>query len=227
MKKLRGVLRAAAALVAGMIVVALFTWGVAGEGERARAILSSAPSAQVGEGSASQVEWGALPAEVVAWVEVPGTNINEPVAQASSEAPNAYLYRDALGQGAYGTPYIDCDCAVTSRLVVVYGHHMSDGSVFADFANFADEAYAREHGRIVVYRRGCDPLTLEVVAVDVVDASRERLVIDQSAAFDEVVTGADLVIGDVSGARQLFAFVTCSYQTSNSRTIVYGIPQNE
>lgn len=36
---------------------------------------------------------------------------------------------------------------------MVYGHHMSDGSVFAGFASFIDEGYAQEHDEIIVYKR--------------------------------------------------------------------------
>lgn len=171
-----------------------------------------------------QIDWASLPDEVIAWVEVPGTNIDEPIVQASQDVPNAYLHVDALGQGDYGTPYIDCDCSLDSRFVMVYGHHMSDGSVFADFARFVDEQYARGHDGIIVYRREGPTLLLEPVAVDVVNASRENLVIDQEADFKEIIDRSELVLGEASEDSQLYAFTTCSYQTRNSRTVIYATP---
>ena len=169
-----------------------------------------------------QIDWDSLPAEVVAWVEVPGTSIDEPIAQAMPDVPNAYLYRDVFGQGAYGTPYIDCECTIDSRFVMVYGHHMSDGTAFAEFADFIDEGFAREHSRIIVYKRSGDTLELMVCAVDIVNASRERLVIDQEEGLEEIIGTPDLQLADTSDASQLFAFTTCSYQTRNSRTVVYA-----
>ena len=169
-----------------------------------------------------QIDWDSLPAEVVAWVEVPGTSIDEPIAQAMPDVPNAYLYRDVFGQGAYGTPYIDCECTIDSRFVMVYGHHMSDGTAFAEFADFIDEGFAREHSRIIVYKRSGDTLELVVCAVDIVNASRERLVIDQEEGLEEIIGTPDLQLADTSDASQLFAFTTCSYQTRNSRTVVYA-----
>lgn len=171
-----------------------------------------------------QIDWASLPDEVIAWVEVPGTNIDEPIVQASQDVPNAYLHVDALGQGDYGTPYIDCECSLDSRFVMVYGHHMSDGSVFADFASFTDEQYAREHDEIIVYRREGPMLHLEPVSVDVVNASRESLVIDQEADFKEIINRSDLVLGEASEDSQLYTFTTCSYQTRNSRTVIYATP---
>ena len=169
-----------------------------------------------------QIDWETLPPEVIAWVEVPGTTIDEPIVQASPDAPNAYLYMDVMGQGAYGTPYIDCECSLDTPFVMVYGHHMSDGSTFADFASFIDEAYAREHSEIILYQREEETLHLKPAAVDVVNASRERLSIDQSLPPIERIAGSDLILEEVDGAGRLFAFTTCSYQTWNSRTVVYA-----
>lgn len=179
--------------------------------------------AETGQGRPErQIDWDSLPESVIAWVEVPGTSIDGPVVQASKDAPNDYLYVDALGQGAYGTPYIDCDCTLDSRFVMIYGHHMSDGSVFANFASFIDEAYAREHAEIILYQREGPTFHLTPIAVDVVNASREILVINQEADFKERLSSCDLVLSDASEDNQLFAFVTCSYQTKNSRTILYA-----
>ena len=169
-----------------------------------------------------QIDWDSLPDSVVAWVEVPGTSIDDPIVQAIPDAPNAYLYLDALGQGAYGTPYIDSECSIDSRFVMVYGHHMSDGSVFADFASFIDPGYASEHSEIIVYKRGGEVLYLHPVAADVVNASTETLVIDQGGNLEEYASAADLVLEEASAEERLFAFATCSYQTRNSRTIVYA-----
>lgn len=169
-----------------------------------------------------QIDWDALPPEVIAWVEVPGTTIDEPIVQATPNAPNAYLHIDAMGQGAYGTPYIDCECSLESLFVMIYGHHMSDGSAFADFASFIDETYAREHGEIILYQREGETLRLAPIAVDVVNASREKLNIDQDLAPIKRIAGSELVLEKPEETGQVFAFTTCSYQTWNSRTTVYA-----
>lgn len=174
-----------------------------------------------------QIDWDSLPETVIAWVEVPGTCIDEPIVQATPDAPDFYLTVDAMGQGAYGTPYIDCECSIDSRFVMVYGHHMSDGSAFADFASFIDPGYASEHSRIIVYKRGGEVLDLAPIAVDVVNANRESLVINQEADFNKVISGSDLLIKEPDQDGQLWAFATCSYQTRNSRTIVYVTLRSE
>lgn len=219
MKKMKRPLAIASLICAAIVTALLATWLSAIVDE---SIDQGDPAPiHIEDDGRRTIDWGSLPESVIAWVEVPGTSIDEPIVQASQDAPNAFLHIDALGQGAYGTPYIDCDCTIDSRFVMVYGHHMSDGSAFADFANYIDENYANEHDEIIVYKRSGDVLELHPVAVDVVNASRESLVIDQKTDFSEMVSKSDLVICEPEENAQLFAFTTCSYQTRNSRTVVY------
>ena len=168
------------------------------------------------------IGWDTLPAEVVAWVQVPGTSIDEPVVQATADNPNAYLYTDALNWGAYGTPYIDCECTLETDFVMIYGHHMSDGSTFADFAKYSDPTFAQAHSKIILYERSGAIHTLDVIAADIVNASSERLDIPKKEAFDQTIQACDTVILTIESPEQLWAFSTCSYQTSNSRTVVYA-----
>ena len=221
MKKIKRPLAIAAILLAAIATSLLATWLSAIVEEEPPGI-EAATSADPDSPTGRTIDWEALPDEVIAWVEVPCTGIDEPIVQATPDAPNAYLYADAMGQGAYGTPYIDCECSIDSRFVMVYGHHMSDGSVFAPFASYIDEGFARENGRIIVYRRTGETLELKPVAVDVVNASRERLVIAQEGDFREMVDSSDLILREPNNEGQLFAFTTCSYQTRNSRTIVFA-----
>lgn len=226
MKRIRKAARITSVIVASILTALIVTVLCAPEEDRI-AITEMMEGLGGQEEPGRQIDWGSLPAEVIAWVEVPGTGIDEPIVQATPDSPNAYLHRDALDQGAYGTPYIDCECSLDSRFVMVYGHHMSDGTAFADFAHFVDEGFAREHRRIIVYKRSGETLELEVCAVDIVNANRERLVINQEDDLEGIVRSSDLQLSDPSEAEQLFAFTTCSYQTWNSRTVVYAIHNPE
>lgn len=219
MKKLEKLTGVLSVILLSVAFAALVTYVTAPEDERTD--LDGMIASSEDAGQERQIDWESLPPEVVAWVEVPGTSIDEPVAKASPDAPNAYLYKDVMGQGAYGTPYIDSECSLDSPFVMVYGHHMSDGSAFADFASFIDESYALEHGEIILYQREGETLHLAPIAVDVVNASRERLRIDQSIPPAERVAGSDLVLEEPEGISRIFAFATCSYQTWNSRTVVF------
>lgn len=229
MKRIRKAARGTSVIVAAILTALVITVLCAPEEDR-KALIDALESTSDREEPGRQIDWDSLPAEVVAWVEVPGTGINEPIVQATPDSPNAYLYKDVFGQGAYGTPYVDCDCSIDSRFVMIYGHHMSDGSVFADFASYTDEGYAREHNRIIVYKRRGETLELEVCAVDIVNANKE-LVGTQFDSYAEMhdyvkssIRNSDLVLIQPQRSDDLFwTFATCSYQTDNSRTVVYTL----
>ena len=73
---------------------------------------------------------------------------------------------------------------------------------------------------------------LRVVAVDVADADEERVHAsfgsdgERVASLNERISSSDLVLeeADLSDAK-VWAFATRSYQTSNSRTVVYAIEE--
>ena len=72
--------------------------------------------------------------DVVAWIQIPGTQINYPVVQGKDN--DYYLHRDLNGQkSTAGTIFLDyADQADFSSLHnVLYGHHMKNGSMFKTF----------------------------------------------------------------------------------------------
>lgn len=176
------------------------------------------------------IDWDALPASVVAWVRVPGTTVDYPIVQGRPESPDFYLTHDAGGErSAWGAPYIDAGCAqgAESPLVIVYGHHMSDGTMFAPLAQYSSRGFAEGHRTIRVYTRE-NAIELEVFAADVVDASSEgkRTNFAGAAELDaylgDKLSQCEVVLEDSADIAHAWAFVTCSYQTSNSRTVVYA-----
>ena len=176
------------------------------------------------------IDWDALPASVVAWVRVPGTTVDYPIVQGQPESPDFYLTHDADGgRSAWGAPYIDAGCAqgTESPLVIVYGHHMSDGTMFAPLAQYSSRDFAEGHRTIRVFTRDKE-IELEVFAVDVVNASSEgkRTDFTDAAALDaylgDKLSRCEVVLEDPADVAHAWAFVTCSYQTSNSRTVVYA-----
>ncbi len=176
------------------------------------------------------IDWEALPASVVAWVRVPGTTVDYPIMRGEPESPDFYLTHDVGGErSAWGAPYIDAGCAqgAESPLVIVYGHHMSDGTMFAPLAQYSSRDFAKGHRTIRVYTRE-KAIELEIFAVDVVDASSEgkRTDFADAAELDaylgDKLSRCEVVLEEPADVSQAWAFVTCSYQTSNSRTVVYA-----
>ena len=104
---------------------------------------------------------------------------------------------------------------------------MSDGTMFAPLAQYSSRGFAEGHRTIRVYTRE-NAIELEVFAADVVDASSEgkRTNFAGAAELDaylgDKLSQCEVVLEDSADIAHAWAFVTCSYQTSNSRTVVYA-----
>ena len=174
------------------------------------------------------IDWDALPGCVVAWVRVPGTTVDYPIVQGDEADPDYYLTHDIYGDASvWGTPYVDAGCrdGTRSPFVIVYAHHMSDGTMFGPLEQYADEAFAAAHRTILVYTRE-GTVELEVFAAAVLDANREGVRTDFADAaelqgyVDERLERCEVVLDHPEDAGRVWAFATCSYQTANSRTVV-------
>ena len=182
--------------------------------------------------------WKSQNSDVIGWVTVPGTGVDLPICQAPASDPTYYLTHDVHRKwNFYGCPYLDAECAeegFDSSLAMVFGHHMSDGSMFAEMASYSNEGFLDEHRQILVQT----PETkyeLTVVAADIIDSYREYKVLgfETQDEFDGwwVATWekADVTRPcELAGLDSIKAFVTCSYGPWNGheRTIVYAV-ENE
>lgn len=68
--------------------------------------------------------------DFIGWIKIDGTNVNYPVMQTPNK-PDFYLKRSFdKSYSDYGVPYIDEACMTgISNNLVIYGHHMNDGSM--------------------------------------------------------------------------------------------------
>ena len=93
------------------------------------------------------VDWDALRAinpDIVAWIYIPGTVINYPVVK--GEDNDYYLShdfnKDAAWLASYGAIFMDYrnNPDFSDMSYFLYGHHMNDGSMFADIVSMSDQA---------------------------------------------------------------------------------------
>ncbi len=90
--------------------------------------------------------------DIVAWIQIPGTNIDYPVVQGDDN--DAYLHRDFEGEeSAAGTIFLDFESQSDMRGYnnIMYGHHMRNGSMFRDIVYYKDEDYFKEHQYFEIY----------------------------------------------------------------------------
>ena len=172
--------------------------------------------------------------QIVAWLTVPGTDIDCPVVQAPADNPEFYLRHDIFGTWNYaGCPYVDASCpkGVDSPCVLIYGHNLTGESetMFADFAQYVDEDYARKHARIVLQTQD-ETRELTVWGAAVVEGTSplNRTAFESEADLTDyrglLLSRANMVLDGAAWDRDtLYVFCTCSYSTyRNERTLVFA-----
>lgn len=92
--------------------------------------------------------------DIYAWIEIPGTKINYPVAQ--KKMNDDYYLNHAIDgtKDKKGTLFTESAFNHTDfndSVTVIYGHDMKDGSMFGRLQNYSKEAYFNEHRTIKVY----------------------------------------------------------------------------
>lgn len=171
--------------------------------------------------------------DLVGWLRVPGTTIDYPVLQ-TPESPDYYLYRDFYGKDSiHGCIYAyePCDVAKPSDQIVLYGHKMKDGTMFAPLLSYRDEAFFKTNPVIRFDSIG-EHRTYEILSVFVTSAAEgegfpfyDFVDAADEAEFDAYVaqikslslydTGVDAVYGD-----KLLTLCTCEYSIENGRLLV-------
>lgn len=104
---------------------------------------------------------------------------------------------------------------------------MSDATMFAPLAQYSSRDFAERYRSIWGFTRE-RAIELEVFAADVADASSEGKHTDFANAAEldayirDKLSRCEVVLEKPTDVAKAWAFVTCSYQTSNSRTVVYA-----
>ena len=85
-------------------------------------------------------------ADTIGWLRIDGTNINN-VVMFAPDTPGKYLHMDFYGKWSYrGTLYVAENCDVrTADNILIYGHHMKDGSMFGSLISYKDAAFRAAH----------------------------------------------------------------------------------
>lgn len=85
--------------------------------------------------------------DMVGWIHIDGTRIDYPVMQTPTD-PTYYLKHDfEKNYTDYGCPFMqaDCDALCPSDNLIIYGHNMKDGSMFADLAKYRSKDFWQTH----------------------------------------------------------------------------------
>lgn len=200
--------------------------------------LSKYPNIRLPEGIMPKYAYlYAINQDLAGWLKVPNSIIDVQVVQGADNSE--YLKKDFYGNySRYGCPYIDYrnDPKYLQKNTIVYGHHMSDGLVFADLKKYQSIEGFQE-SPVIQYDTLYRSYTFKVYAafvtnskeVDdgdyifnytVTDFGSNDKFMEYIAAVDErkyYTTGVDIQPTD-----KILTLSTCSYEFSDARLVVIG-----
>lgn len=87
--------------------------------------------------------------DLYGWITIEGTKIDYPVMYTPAD-PEYYLHRSfEKKKTASGTPFIDGACYEGCGNLLIYGHHMNNGSMFGALLDYAEESFWETHPTVV------------------------------------------------------------------------------
>ncbi len=179
-------------------------------------------------------ELAVINSDIKGWIKIDHTVIDYPVLQ--SEEPTFYLDHDyEKNRSRYGSIFIDSNCkdGAKSKNILLHGHHMKDGQMFAAILKFSDAEFCKICPTITFEAPDCDENKWKIFSIFKTNTRPEQGKIFNYLVFsfgDDksflnyiyqlkirslVDTGVDISPND-----QIITLSTCSYEFDDFRTVL-------
>lgn len=180
--------------------------------------------------------------DIVAYVEIDGTNISYPVVQTTDNS--YYLYKNYKKEYSEdGSIFLDKDVnlSLPSCNFLMYGHNNQNAAMFSELLNYKNKSYYEEHPKIrFVTNKSDEEYDILACFYSRVYYTHEKNVFryyyfvnaGTKADFNEYVTNclqASIYDTGISAkyGDQLLTLSTCSYHTENGRFVVVARKAND
>lgn len=187
-----------------------------------------------------EVDWDALRAinsDIVGWIYVPDTNVNYPIVWKDHD--DQYYLKHNFGDNSTGQFGAEYGCIMlsgynqpdwTDQVNIVFGHHLRNGSMFSQLADFYENSEAFNAHRTYYVLTPQGNFKLDSFACDKVPGSSKDIVIPNfntdiglinyiEARYEASSVTPDPPGEDPADIKQVFAFSTCSAPDNNNRII--------
>ena len=173
--------------------------------------------------------------DIVGWINIPDTVIDYPVLMPPEDDDSFYLYRNYKKESTkFGSIFIDptVDLENNYKNIVIHGHHMKDGSMFANLMKYSSLDFYKQ-SPIIKF----DTIK-EVADWKIISVFKINVHSDQGELFEYIQTGfasdeeflnsvynvrerslIDIPV-DVNENDYLISLSTCSFEFDDFRTVV-------
>lgn len=175
------------------------------------------------------------------WLFIEGTKIDYPVMHTPND-PEYYLHRAFDRSDARsGCLFADAACSIDGNSLLIYGHHMKDGSMFGSLQDYRSQKFADEHS-LIHFDTLTENREYELFAAFYWDDSylqgdmpfcyyeyTDFTSPEQFDTFIHSVKSISVCETDVSAeyGDQLIMLSTCSYHGDTERFVVVAVSHKE
>ncbi|MBR5419767.1 MAG: class B sortase [Lachnospiraceae bacterium] len=175
-------------------------------------------------------------ADLTAWLSIPDTVIDYPVMQRPGD-DSWYLSRDFYGnEDVNGLLVLDDDCGINDMGLLIHGHHMRSGAMFAALEQYRDPLFCathphiclsdmeeeREYSVFAVFEDHVNPDDEDAFHfykyINVNDIEEYELCLEgirEKALYP--------IVCDISYGQRILMLSTCDYTQENGRLIVAAV----
>lgn len=168
--------------------------------------------------------------DVKGCLTIPGTVVDYPVMQSSAQDPEKYLRRNYdMKWRMAGSLFFQYDCMPDSRNLVVFGHNMNDGTMFAVLKKMADPKFRQEHPTAVL-QTADGTHEYRILTALTTDTTQLPFNRTQFAGDEDFLSFAGSMLAGTGYTAQagdrLLTLVTCAYTWDGARTVVVAVERN-
>lgn len=165
--------------------------------------------------------------QVVGWLYCTDTPINYPIVQHSD---NTFFLNHLLdgSEGAYGTLFLDSEASESNKNLVIYGHHMKDGSMFGSLLNYCSQSYYDAHPVLycITPEQAYEVRIFSAFETTAISAAynHDFSTGDFGAWLAEMAFQSDIDTKYVPEVEdQVMTLSTCAYSSEDARYVVMGV----
>ena len=166
--------------------------------------------------------------DIAGWIYIRGTTIDYPIVQGKDN--EEYLHQDFnKKKSSSGTIFLDNNCKkdFTSDNNIIYGHHMKNGTMFAQLFKFREKSFLKKHNEIMIFTPD-RTIHLKVISAYAQKAQNKIPVTfandkQKKAYIKKIESMSEQTIKTSRiNDSHIYTFVTCSYEGEDNRTYVHA-----
>ena len=166
--------------------------------------------------------------DIAGWIYIRGTTIDYPIVQGKDN--EEYLHQDFnKKKSSSGTIFLDNNCKkdFTSYNNIIYGHHMKNGTMFAQLLKFREKSFLKKHNEIMIFTPD-RTIHLKVISAYAQKAQNKIPVTfandkQKKAYIKKIESMSEQTIKTSRiNDSHIYTFVTCSYEGEDNRTYVHA-----